>query len=85
MPIPVGKTNERIVAKKAWVDPVSLILSGKWYRIWTEMKHPHEPRPQAFRKAIAKMTERDRAAAIKRADSMIAAANSVKEALAPEH
>jgi probable HAF family extracellular repeat protein len=49
------------------IDPMALILKGKWYQIWVEMHHPHVPKLSDLDVVIRIMPEAERQATLERA------------------
>jgi probable HAF family extracellular repeat protein len=52
---------------KAAIDPMALILRGKWYLIWVELHHPHVPKLSNLEAVIRMMPEAERRATLERA------------------
>jgi hypothetical protein len=52
------------------VDPMYLILSGKAYLIWVEMKHPHVPKVAEVEKILRTMSREEQNAALARAKAI---------------
>ena len=49
------------------IDPMALILGGKWYLIWVEMHHPHAPKLSDLEVVIRLMPTAERRATLERA------------------
>jgi hypothetical protein len=63
------------------VDPMSLILSERAYRIWVEQHHPHVPKVTEVRTVLQTLTPEEQSAALARAKVMIEYGTTVREAL----
>jgi probable HAF family extracellular repeat protein len=61
------KRSRSNVFGRATVDPIALILTGRWYQIWTEMHHPHEPIPPDLAAVMRLMPAAERRATLERA------------------
>jgi hypothetical protein len=63
------------------VDPMSLILSAKAYRIWVEQHHPHEPVIAEIRAALQTMTPEEQRTALSTARTLAQYGHAVEEAM----
>ncbi|MFL6232423.1 MAG: hypothetical protein ACJ76N_04760 [Thermoanaerobaculia bacterium] len=63
------------------IDPMSLILSEKAYRIWVEQHHPHVPKVANVRAVLQTLTPEEQSAALARAKVMIEYGTAVEKAL----
>ncbi len=52
---------------EAAIDPMALILGGKWYLIWVELHHPHVPKLSDLEFVIRLMPPAERRATLARA------------------
>jgi probable HAF family extracellular repeat protein len=52
---------------EAAIDPMALILGGKWYLIWVELHHPHVPKLSDLDVVIRLMPAAERRATLERA------------------
>jgi probable HAF family extracellular repeat protein len=52
---------------EAAIDPMALILKGKWYLIWVELHHPHVPKLSDLDVVIRQMPTAERRATLERA------------------
>jgi hypothetical protein len=64
------------------VDPMYLILSGKAYLIWVEMKHPHVPKVAEIEKILRTMSREEQNAALARAKAITEYSGLVEAAIA---
>ena len=64
------------------VDPMYLILSGKAYLIWVEMKHPHVPKVAEVEKILRTMSREEQNAALARAKAITEYSSVVEAAMA---
>jgi hypothetical protein len=67
--------NEHVIAA---IDPMALILSEKWYLIWTEIHHPHVELNASLEKVFERATPHERAEAAARAEKIAGFAAAVK-------
>lgn len=63
----------------AAIDPMALILSGKAYLIWVELKHPHTAKQ--IREFVGTLSREDREHLAKNATALAAFSRNVQEAL----
>ncbi|MFL6259692.1 MAG: hypothetical protein ACJ76Y_08275 [Thermoanaerobaculia bacterium] len=63
------------------IDPMSLILSERAYRIWVEQHHPHVPKVANVRAVLQTLTPEEQSAALARAKVMIEYGTAVEKAL----
>jgi hypothetical protein len=64
------------------IDPMALILSGRAYRIWLELHHPHVPKVADIQAILQTMTPEERNAALSRARTVAQYGKAVEEAIA---
>lgn len=63
------------------VDPMALILSGRAYLIWVELRHPHEPKVRDVQAALRDLPIEERRAVLGRAQALKHYGAVVEEAL----
>ena len=66
----------------AAIDPMALVLHGKAYLTWVELKHPHVPKVADIREFVGKLSHEDRERAAQSASALAAFSRNVQEALA---
>jgi len=66
---------------KVAIDPMKLVLYGKWYDIWTQAHHPDEPLQTTLSQVLREMSGAERKAVVNRASSLATFANEVEKAV----
>jgi hypothetical protein len=66
---------------RAAIDPMALVLSGKAYLIWVEMKHPHVQKVGEIREFLGTLSREDRERAAQNAAALATFSRNVQEAL----
>jgi hypothetical protein len=62
------------------IDPIALILPGKWYLIWLEIHHPRQPVTESLGKLFARMKPDDRSEVLQNARRLSSYCEVVEEA-----
>ena len=62
------------------IDPVALVLQGKWYDMWVNLHHPNDPAFVAISHVLEEMSPADRQAVLTRATQLATFATEVKKA-----
>jgi hypothetical protein len=66
---------------RAAIDPMALVLSGRAYLIWVELKHPHVAKVAEIREFLGTLSREDREQTAQSAAALAAFSRTVQEAL----